>query len=274
VALGRERLLRSAHAALAGAAAIALAAIVALAADASPPAAAFCAALAAGLVLVIGSQARRDTDDGVTLEVVGLFGLAAGAARAGEAPVWVAATLTAAVPFLLAAGVRRHRTIFYGVGAALVALGATWAWLAAANVTVVEAYTLPAAAVALGLGAFARREGPAHSWLTLGPGIILALGPTLALALARNDDTRAIAVGIAALAILLAGARQRLQAPIVLGGFALLTLAVDKLGPTAVRLPRWLLLAFAGSVLLWVGTTFERRRDDALRAARHFEQLG
>ena len=83
-----------------------------------------------------------------------------------------------------------------------------------------------------------------------------------------------IAVGIAALAILLIGARQRLQAPIVLGGLTLLILAVDKLGPTAERLPRWLLLAFAGSVLLWVGTTFERRRDDALRVARRFEQLG
>ena len=103
---------------------------------------------------------------------------------------------------------------------------------------------------------------------------MLALAPTLALTIANNDDGRAIAVGLAALVVVLFGARERLQAPIVLGGLVLLILGVDKLGPTAVRLPRWLMLAFAGSVLLWVGTTFERRRDDAVRVARRFERLG
>jgi hypothetical protein len=228
----------------------------------------------AGVLLVVGAQARRDTTEGIALEVTGAVGFVGGALLAAQSPVWLAATLTAAVPLLLAASLRGHRSLQYGVVAALAALGATWAWLVAADVTVVEAYTLPAAAVALGLGSLARRDGPAHSWLTLGPAVVLALAPTLALAIARNDDGRAIAVGLAALLIILAGAYRRLQAPIVLGALALLILGVDKLGPTAVRLPRWLMLAFAGSVLLWVGTTFERRRDDAMRAARRFEQLG
>jgi hypothetical protein len=34
------------------------------------------------------------------------------------------------------------------------------------------------------------------------------------------------------------------------------------------------LLALAGSLLLWVGTTFERRRADVQRAVRGFERLG
>ena len=89
-----------------------------------------------------------------------------------------------------------------------------------------------------------------------------------------NDDGRAVAVGIAALAVLLVGAWKQLQAPIVLGTIALLALGVDKLGPQAVRLPRWTMLAIAGARLLWVGTTFERRRDDVQRAARRLADLG
>ena len=35
-----------------------------------------------------------------------------------------------------------------------------------------------------------------------------------------------------------------------------------------------MMLAFAGALLLWVGTTLERRRDDVQRAARHLADLG
>ena len=56
--------------------------------------------------------------------------------------------------------------------------------------------------------------------------------------------------------------------------FTLLVLGVDKLGPPAARLPRWTMLALAGSLLLWVGTTFERRRSDVQRALRGFDRLG
>jgi hypothetical protein len=34
------------------------------------------------------------------------------------------------------------------------------------------------------------------------------------------------------------------------------------------------MLALAGSLLLWVGTTFERRRSDVQRALRGFDRLG
>jgi len=196
-----------------------------------------------------------------------------GVLLAVPSPAWVAAGLTAAVPLFLAASTRRDRTSIYAWAAGATALGETWAWLAAADVTVVEAYTVPAAALALAAGMFARKVGRARSWLNLGPAVVLALAPTLALAIARNDDGRAIAVGIAAFSVLLAGAWQQLQAPIVLGAVALLALGVDKLGPHAVRLPRWTMLAIAGAVLLWVGTTFERRRDDVQRAARRLAGL-
>ena len=83
-----------------------------------------------------------------------------------------------------------------------------------------------------------------------------------------------MAVGVAGLIVLLAGAWQQLQAPIVLGAITLLVLGIDKIGPHAVRLPRWTMLAIAGALLLWVGTTFERRRDDVQRAARRLAGLG
>jgi len=273
-AVGRVAPLRAAHAALGAGVIATLGAVIALAAGASLQSAGFTAGTVAGVLVVIGSQARRDTTDGIALEVVGAFGILGGVALASHSAAWVAAIFTAAVPLLLTAGLRRHRSILYAESSAVAALAATWAWLAAAGVSVAEAYTLPAAALAIIAGRLAYKHGPARSWLNYGPALALLLGPTLVLAIARNDDTRAIAIGIAALAIVLVGARRGLQAPIVLGFLTLLVLGLDKLGPTAVRLPRWIMLACAGSLLLWVGSTFERRRDAAQRAARRFERMG
>jgi len=225
------------------------------------------------VTVLLGAHLWRDTPEGVALEVTGVTGIVVSAAVAAPSTPWLAATLTLAVPFLLLAGVA-HRRVEYGVLASAAALGATWSWLAAAGVTVVEAYTIPAAVAALAAGSRASHDARARSWLTLGPALVLLLGPTLVLALSRDDDSRAIAVGCAAVVVLLAGAHRRLQAPIVLGAVTLLVLGVDKLGPPAARLPRWTMLALAGSLLLWVGTTFERRRADVQRALRGFDRLG
>ena len=272
--LGRNASLRSAHAGIGSAAAITLTSVAMLASGSARSSAGFVALVVAGGITLAGSWTRRDTLDGLVVEIVSSAGMVGGVLLAIPSPSWVAAGLTAMVPILLGASVRRDRTAIYGVAAGASALAATWAWLASADVTVVEAYTVPAAAFALAVGRFAWKAGRARSWLNLGPAVALGLLPTLALAIARNDDGRAVAVGIAALAVLLVGARQQLQAPIVLGAIVLLTLGLDKLGPQAVRLPRWIVLAMAGALLLWVGTTFERRRDDVQRAARHLADLG
>jgi uncharacterized membrane protein AbrB (regulator of aidB expression) len=70
------------------------------------------------------------------------------------------------------------------------------------------------------------------------------------------------------------GAWKRLQAPLALGSLALLVLAIDTFGPEAARLPRWVPLAAVGALLMWIGTTFERRRDDARRATRRLAHFG
>ncbi len=285
IAVGRVASLRAAHAALAAAAAALLAGVVALAAGTSGPAAGFAGGVVGGIVLVIGAQLRWGDPDGVALEVVGLGALGTGLIAAGAAPAWLAGTLTCAVPLFLVASLRNRRSTEYGVAAGAAALGAVWAWLAAAGIHTVEAYTVPAAVAALGAAVVAGRVDPGglgsqnrpvggQSWTTVGPALALALGPTLVLAIGRRDDGRAIAVGLAALAVLLVGAQLRLQSPIVLGAISLLVLGVDKLGPQAARMPRWIMLAVAGSILLWVGTTFERRREDVQRVARSFERFG
>jgi hypothetical protein len=272
-ALARSDEMRGLHAFCAGAAAVALAAVI-TSVYASSTASGFVAAAAAGSLLAIGSAARTRRADGVGLELAGALGLVLGTATAASSPTWLAAALTVAVPLLAIAALNPDRRALYALGAGAAALGATWSWLAAAGVELVEAYTLPAAALALAAGLAARRGGRAGSWAAFGPAIAIAGFPTLALAVGNDDVTRAVVVGVASAVLVLVGSRARLQAPLVLGAGALVVLGIDTLAPAAARLPRWLVLATVGAVLLWVGATVEQRRDDARQMARRFLELG
>ncbi len=170
----------------------------------------------------------------------------------------------------VAHGVGSLRWAPYRVLAAASAIAATWAWLAAAGVRVVEAYTLPAASIMLVAGlVYARTHRDASSWSTIAPGLLLAFAPTLALAVEHHDAAaRAIPLTIAALVTVIIGARARVQAPLVLGAATLVALGVDLFGPVAARWPRWIALGIAGVALLWLGATAERR----LRQARAWSQ--
>jgi hypothetical protein len=193
---------------------------------------------------------------------------------ASSSTAWLAAAFTVTVPAFVIVALRREQPAPYGLAACAAALGATWSWLAVADVSVVEAYTVSAAAVAFIAGMLDRQRGPARSWLTLAPAIALALGPTLALGIANDDVTRTVIAAVFAFACVMLGAWQRVQAPLVLGSIALLVLAVDTFGPAAARLPEWVPLAVIGVALMWVGVTFERRRTDARRATDRLLQFG
>ena len=262
--------LRVAYAGVTGLAATALVGVVFASDGLARGPIGFAMAITAGLVLLVGVFGRRDTPDGLALELAGAAGLAVGVGVSSDSSTWLAGTLTATVPMLALGVLRADRRGVDGVAAMLAALAATWAWLAAAAVHLLEAYTLPAAAVALAAGAIAWKASRASSWWMLGPAIVVALGPTLMSALVNDDAARAVAVAIGGLVIVFAGAARRLQAPIVLGSAALLVLAVDTLGPTAAGLPRWLVLALAGTLLLYVGATFERRRENVRRLVGRF----
>ncbi|NJP32224.1 SCO7613 C-terminal domain-containing membrane protein [Micromonospora thermarum] len=203
-----------------------------------------------------------------------------------------AAQGVALVAFLLAAGSLRHAAavcVLWGVAVGLrllrrgepyarrwafaaVAGGSelvgTWLLLAAGDVAVLEAYTLPAAALALVAGAVALRSRPGlTSWQALGPGLAAGLLPSLASVLVAPDPQpgRRLLLGLAALTAVLLGATRRWQAPAVLGALTLTPLALHELARTWDLLPRWIFLAAGGFALIGLAATYERRRRDLAR---------
>jgi len=251
--------LRCGGAAVASAAVVGEGAAIVASAGAATAPVGLAVAVAAAAVLVAGALWRRRGVEGPVLESVGIIGLVLGVLLAGTEQHWLAITLTAAVPLLLAAAARPDRRA-YAWSAAAGAVVATWAWLSLAGVTLPEAYTLPAAAVALLAGALARRRAPQlSSWLAFGPGLAAALLPSLGLALDQDGVARPLLLTAGALLVVLAGARARLQAPLVLGAVTLLALGVDAVWPVAAQLPRWATIGAAGLLLLWLGATAERR---------------
>jgi hypothetical protein len=257
---------------IAGASMIALAGFTCAAAGIGAAPAGFAAATTAIAVAVLGAMMMR-APNGVVLEAIGAAGFAIGAAVAAEQLVWLAGALTVAVPMLTVVAFDRTRRTLFGAVAAGAALGATWAWLGVAGISLVEAYTLPAALAALVIGELALVHRPGRSLLSLGPAIVLALGPTLALAVENDDPVRSVIAGSAAFVLVIVGARRRLQAPLFLGAVALLVLAIDTVGPVAVRLPRWVVLAIPGAILLWIGSNFERRREVMREATQRFSRF-
>ncbi len=249
-ALLRAAALRGASAGVAVVALLGLVVAIAEALD-RPAARGPALVVAAGAVLVAGTRARLG--ETVTLVVAGLgaAGVGAGALLAADAPEpYLAVALTVAVPALLLAG--REALAWTGLA---VAVTAVWAWAGAADVRLLEAYTLPAAAAALTPAALGRRGS---SWALLGPGLALALLPSLGLAVDAGG-ARPVVLAAAALAVVLAGTRGGRQAPLVIGAVTLLLLGLDALAPVAARLPRWVPIGAAGLALLGAGATWERR---------------
>ncbi|RLP82595.1 hypothetical protein EAD89_28310, partial [Micromonospora sp. BL4] len=212
-----------------------------------------------------------------------------------------AAQAVALVAVLLAVEVARHIAticVLWGVAVALrllrrgepvasrwtfaaIACGsellAAWVLLAAGGVTVLEAYTLPAAALALGAGLLALRTRPdLTSWPALGPGLVAALLPSLLSVLAGPDPQpwRRLLLGAAALGAVLAGAARRWQAPVLLGGGVLAALALHELARGWDLLPRWIYLGVGGLALIGLAASYERRRRDLARLRDVVARLG
>ncbi|QOC90522.1 SCO7613 C-terminal domain-containing membrane protein [Micromonospora craniellae] len=154
---------------------------------------------------------------------------------------------------------------------------AVWLLLRSGGVTVLEAYTVPVAVLALVFGAVAMRTRPGlRSWLALGPGLVALLLPSLVALLADADEQpwRRLLLGVAALAVTLVGAVRRWQAPVVLGGLTLARLALHEVGRSWDLLPRWVFLAVAGLALIGLAATYERRRRDLGRLRDAMGRMG
>jgi hypothetical protein len=276
---GRALVARTAGWVVAVASGACLAFAAATAADLALPWAAYWVLLAAGVAFGLGTAlARRALLD-------------RGESRSFEAQVLEAgAHATAAVALLLTLGSVRHTagvcTVWglllglrallpgarraYAGAAAIAELVAYWLLLAASEVTLVEAYTVPAAGVAVLCGWLAARGQPGlRSWVAYGPALLAGFAPSLAtIFVVPGEPLRRLAVGAAAVLVVVAGSVWRLQAPVVVGGLVVSAVAVHEIVLRWDLLPRWAPLAVAGLALVALATTYERRRRDLARLRR------
>ncbi|MFC9244083.1 SCO7613 C-terminal domain-containing membrane protein [Streptomyces sp. NPDC057136] len=226
--------------------------------------------LAVPAVTVLLGFRLRGGPVGSAVELAGAFAAVIAVAMAVSDAPFLALVL--ALCGVLAAGtaVRPERRQVAGYLSAVLFVTATWVRLAASDVSVPEAYTLPVTVPALVVGVLRRRRDPAaSSWTAYGAGLAATLVPSLFAAWVDPEWVRPLLLGVAALVITLAGARFRLQALLLLGGTVLALVALHELAPYVVQvagaLPRWLPPALAGVLLLVVGATYEQRLRDARR---------
>ncbi|GIE88562.1 SCO7613 C-terminal domain-containing membrane protein [Actinoplanes regularis] len=161
----------------------------------------------------------------------------------------------------------RLRHVLAATGCALLGW---WLFLAARQAGTAELYTAPAAVLALLAGGYARRVRPElPSWTAYGPALAAAFLPTLAVIAGSGPDepqyARRLLLGVAGLAVLVAGALARLQAPVVTGGAVVILTALHELAQVWDLVPRWVPLAVGGLLLVGVATTLEQRRRDLNR---------
>jgi hypothetical protein len=128
---------------------------------------------------------------------------------------------------------------------------------------------VPISLVLLAFGWWRSRNRAVSSWIAYGSGLASSLAPSMIAMLAGAGWLRPLLLGAISLAVLLSGARFRLQAPALLGGFTLVVVALHELAPwiaqVVVVVPRWVPMALGGLLLVVVGATYEARLRDVRR---------
>ncbi|AWB92087.1 hypothetical protein C3E78_07675 [Aeromicrobium chenweiae] len=230
--------------------------------------------LAVGLALVAaGGLLLPQHPLRVPLEVVGAAGVVAGMVvpgSMGELSVrW--AVLGAVLVALGLAVASRRWYVWPGAVALLVAYVLL---IVDSGFSFVEAYTLPlgAAALAVGLDRTIRKPD-VSTWLSLGPGLAVAMLPSVPQALAEPTELRALLLGIGAVVALAVGVRLGWQAPFVAGTTILALLVLFNIGPYANAAPRVALIAAVSAVLLGVGITWEDRVRDGRKIVGYVRSM-
>ncbi|MFG3339865.1 SCO7613 C-terminal domain-containing membrane protein [Glycomyces sp. NPDC048151] len=185
------------------------------------------------------------------------------------------AFLAYAAALAVASLASEHGRVGYAFGSCAAATAAQLLLTAYSGTDTVEYYTGPPALLLLAVGLWLLRRNPATgSWAALAPALVLGFGPSLALALGTDGEPwRRIAVGAAALAVLLLGANRRWQAPLVLAAVVLAVLAVNEIVLVWSLVPKWAPLSVGGAILIAAGATLEQRRRDLARLSRSLKAM-
>jgi hypothetical protein len=208
----------------------------------------------------------------VAVEVAALLLATAAISLSAIDPTCLSVTLGVSGVIALAVAIRPDRHDV-GLLGGLLLTASSWVRLFDADVEAPEPYVAPLAITALVFGHLRRRSGQASSFQAYGAGLSVALVPSLLKALSDDSATRGLLLLLVCVAVVLAGAAWKLRAPLVIGGGVLVIDALDLLGPFARAMPRWSLLALAGTVLVGVGVTYEARRRDLARLKEQYERL-
>lgn len=211
------------------------------------------------------TPARTGVEAGVASGALMLGALGVITGPTAEDATWAAVYLTVAGATVVAQSLlRADRRPMAWPGSALLML-ASWVRLVDLDVTEPEPYTMPAAVALVLFGLVRLRRDPdADTLRALGPGLALALLPSLLWALEEPVTLRGLLLGLGCLGLVLGALHTRWAAPLLLGAgvgaVLVFRMAAPYLGDAV---PRWVLIGGAGALLMVVGITWERRLQEA-----------
>jgi hypothetical protein len=220
-------------------------------------------------------RSRAGTEVGAAVSTYALAMAGVLGAPPESTPTWVSVYLTVAGAAVSAlALLRADRRQLGWLGGVLLA-AATWVRLWDLGVHAPEAYTLPTASALAIVGLVHLRRAPESSTLrALSPGLALGLLPSLLWAAGEPAGVRALLLGLACVALLLAGAQLRWTAPVVWGAAVGAVLVLRLAAPVVdAAVPRWALIGVAGALLVATGVTWERRLRDAQALVGYVRRL-
>lgn len=229
-------------------------------------------ALYAGTLLVAARWVSRVPVTGVSVEACAVVLGALSVAMAGSDRNH-ALTLTLIGTAACVSGVLRlDRHWLRWAGAVL--LGIATLIRVDVGVDAPELYTLPAAILLLGAGVWRMVDDQeVDSHFALLPGVVLALLPSLLIALDEPVSPRGALIATAGVLVLAAGIGLRWSTPFLAGAATVAVLALRHLGPVAEAVPRWISLGGIGLVMLLVGITWEARMKNLESAGRYLRAL-
>ena len=238
----------------------------------APTVAGLLLALLAALAFALATLRAGQPEEPFAAGVGALAGIAAGLVS-GDVQAWGQVAIQLGIAGIAAGSyaVVAHRR-WVGVVATADLVLASWIAIGGAQVETPEAYTGPAALGLLVIAIPALRSG-ARSWAAEGAAVGAALVPSALVVVADPTALRLVLVLAAATAVTVAGTFLHRQAPFVIGAGVLLVVTVGRLAPYAPLLPRWVTLGTAGLLLLVVGATYERRRQQAREAVAWVAQM-